>query len=394
MGKTTKSRNEEEEVKWQPQNQPTNLSNFPSFLDVCEGWHKAAENIDRFQPLLTTDAKIAQTPKELVWTLNKAKLYRYIPVVPKEERKPIPLLMVFAIMNRPHVLDLRPGHSYVEYMLRHGYDLYLLDWGAPGPEDKNLCFDDYTLEYLPRAIRKFKKVAGVEEFSMLGWCLGALISTMYAALRPDDGLKNLILLTAPLDFADKTAGGFTRWSSNPAFNADTIVEKLGNVPGEMIDNGAKMLKPIENYFGSYTMLWDNIEKPGTTEAWHAMNTWVRDIIPMAGGAYEQLINEFYKENRLMEGTMTLRGENGRLEQAASQPLERDRRSRPHHAALPVRAGHGPGRQRGQGDVACPRRPHRHHGGTRCREEHVAAHRIVAGRTVKLGKHDAELGLPA
>src|SRR5262245_15315465 len=44
------------------------------------------------------------------------------------------------------------------------------------------------------------------------------------------------------------------------------------------------------------------------EAWHAMNTWVRDIIPMAGGAYRQLINEFYKENRLMEGKLLLRGE--------------------------------------------------------------------------------------
>ena len=49
---------------------------------------------------------------------------------------------------------------------------------------------------------------------MLGWCLGALISTLYAALRPDDGLKNLILLTAPLDFTDKTAGGFVRWTSS------------------------------------------------------------------------------------------------------------------------------------------------------------------------------------
>jgi polyhydroxyalkanoate synthase len=39
-----------------------------------------------------------------------------------------------------------------------------------------------------------------------------------------------------------------------------------------------------------------------------MNTWVRDIIPMAGGAYRQLINEFYKENRLMAGTLSLRGE--------------------------------------------------------------------------------------
>ncbi|QEG00768.1 Poly-beta-hydroxybutyrate polymerase [Stieleria maiorica] len=281
---------------------------MPSFTELCQNWHRAAENLDRFNRMLTTDAKIAQTPKEVVWTLNKAKLYHYVPVVPEQDRKPVPLFMVFAIMNRPHVLDLRPGHSFVEYMLRHGYELYLLDWGEPGPEDKNMCFDDYVLEYLPRAIRKFKSVSGAQEFSMLGWCLGALISTMYAALRPDDGLKNLLLLTAPLDFSDQEAGGFTRWSSNPAFNANTIVEKLGNVPGEMIDTGAKMLKPIENYFGSYSMLWDKIENPGTVEAWHAMNTWVRDIIPMAGGAYKQLINEFYKENKLMKGTMQLRGE--------------------------------------------------------------------------------------
>ena len=55
---------------------------------------------------------------------------------------------------------------------------------------------------------------------MLGWCLGALISTLYASLRPDDGLKNLVLLTAPLDFDDKTAGGFTRWVSHPSFDPD------------------------------------------------------------------------------------------------------------------------------------------------------------------------------
>ena len=284
---------------------PTQL---PGFFDLCTAWHKVAENCDRFNHYLTTDASVAQTPKELVWTLNKTKLYRYTPVVPETERKRIPLLMVFAIMNRPHVLDLRPGHSFAEYMLRHGYDLYLLDWGAPGPEDKNMTFDDYTLEYLPRVIRKMKRVSGCEEFSILGWCLGALISTMYAALRADDGLKNLVLLTAPLDFTDKTAGGFTRWSSNPAFNPETIVQYFGNVPGEMIDGGAKMLKPIENFFGSYNMLWDNIEKPGTVEAWHAMNTWVRDIIPMAGATYQQLINDFYKQNRLIEGTMALRGE--------------------------------------------------------------------------------------
>src|SRR5262249_10188222 len=126
----------------------------PSYASVYVELEKIAANLLTFNRLVTTNAKIAQTPKEVVWTLNKAKLYRYPPVVPPEKRRKLPLLMVFAIMNRPHVLDLRPGHSFVEYMLQRGYDLYLLDWGAPGPEDRNLQFDDYTLEYLPRAIRK------------------------------------------------------------------------------------------------------------------------------------------------------------------------------------------------------------------------------------------------
>jgi polyhydroxyalkanoate synthase len=269
---------------------------------------KIADGTRTFSRLVTTDAKIAQTPKDVIWTLNKTKLYRYVPVVPEAKRHKLPLILVFAIMNRPHVLDLRPGHSFVEYMLKHGYDLYLLDWGAPGPEDRNLTFDDYTLEYLPRAIRKLKSVSGSDRFNMLGWCLGALISTLYAALRPDDGLKNLVLLTAPLDFTDKTAGGFARWTSDQAFSAEKIVQTFGNVPGELIDYGAKALKPVENFIGSYLNLWDNIDNPKVVQAWHAMNTWVRDIIPMAGGAYRQLINEFYKENRLMEGTLKLRGE--------------------------------------------------------------------------------------
>jgi len=142
----------------------------------------------------------------------------------------------------------------------------------------------------------------------LGWCLGALISTLYSSTRPDDGLRNLILLTAPLDFSDKSAGGFTKWVSHTSFDPDKIVEAFGNMPGEMIDAGAKMLKPVENYIGTYLNLWENIEKPERVDAWHSMNTWVRDIIPMSGAAYSQLINEFYKENRLMEGTLHLRGE--------------------------------------------------------------------------------------
>src|SRR5215472_12225732 len=131
---------------------------------MTDPFTQTADRLKTLSKVMTTKAAIAQTPKELVWALNKAKLYRYTPVVPAEKRHPVPLLLVFALMNRPYILDLRRGHSFVEFMVAQGYDLYLLDWGAPGPEDKNLKFDDYTLDYMPRAIRKLKAIAGSQEF--------------------------------------------------------------------------------------------------------------------------------------------------------------------------------------------------------------------------------------
>lgn len=117
-------------------------------------------------------------------------------------------------------------------MVGQGFDVYLIDWGYPGPEDKGLTFADYVLEYLPRAIRKLKQVSGADEFSMLGWCIDAVIASMYVALRPDDGLRNLILLTAPLDFTDKEGGGFI-----DLYRENRLVEGTMKLRGKRVDLG-------------------------------------------------------------------------------------------------------------------------------------------------------------
>lgn len=251
--------------------------------------------------------KVGQTPKEVVWTLNKSKLYHYYPTVPPERRHRVPLLLVFALINRPYIFDLRPGNSFVEYMVGQGFDVYLLDWGAPGAEDAHLTIEDYALKYLPRAVRKMQSHAGSRDFSMLGWCIGAALATVYAAMRPDDGLRNLMLLTPPLDFADKQGGTFDRWLDERYYNVDALVNQMGTIPGEMIDWGNKMLKPVENFISNYVRLWDNLDNDQIVESWQAMNTWVTDPVPFAGGAFRQWVVEFFRENRLMENKLMMEG---------------------------------------------------------------------------------------
>ena len=69
-----------------------------------------------------------------------------------------------------------------------------------------------------------------------------------------------------------------------------------------------MLKPVENFFGSYLRLIDNLDDDKVVDSWHAMNTWLNDGVPMAAATYRQLIVDLYRENKLMSGTLSLRGE--------------------------------------------------------------------------------------
>ncbi len=274
---------------------------------VGAAWQRLSTMARSAVTVATTRARIAATPRQPHRTLNTATLDRHTPVLPAEERHPVPLLLIFALMNRPSILDLRPGNSFIEWMLQRGYDVYLLDWGAPGPEDSELGFEDYVLEYMPRAVRKIRAVSGSESISVLGWCIGALLTTLYGALRPD-GLANLILLTAPLDFSHPERIALARMTDDQYLNEDLLLKAYGNMPAALIDYGAKMLKPVENFVGNWVRLLDNLDKPKLVDSWHAMNTWVTDGIPMAARTYRQLINDFYREDRLMKGTLALRGE--------------------------------------------------------------------------------------
>lgn len=272
---------------------------------------------DNYQTLLrvaTTNYPHSQTPSEVVWTLNKSRLIHYLPTEPVEQKHRTPLILVFALMSRAYIIDLRPDVSFVRYMANKGYDVYLLDWGSPGYEDRNLKFDDFTLNYLPRAIRKMKEHSGSKEFSMLGWCIGAILATSYAALRPNDGLKNLILLTAPLDFTDlEGTGGFGKWVKGDSINPERIITAFGNMPADMLNSGAKMLKPVDNYLRTYINVLDNIGDPKFVEGWHAMDTWIEDPIPMSGAVFRQLINDIFRGNKLVQGKLQMKGETIHLE---------------------------------------------------------------------------------
>ncbi len=254
------------------------------------------------------DAPVGLSPKELIWRKNKARLYRYVRSEPATRRTPI--FLVLPLINRAYILDLRPGASFVEFLLSQGFDVFLIDWGTPGDEDRALDVTTLVTRYLPRAAKAIQRATGTDRMTVLGYCIGGALATCFTALHPEVA-RNLVLLTAPLDFSD--AGKFGQMTARGVFPLERLIDTFPTVPGQMPDIGSKMLNPTANYIGTYRSLWEKLGDPNfDVKGWQAMYRWVNDSVPFAGAAFRQWIAEFYQENRLARDMLDMDGRPVRL----------------------------------------------------------------------------------
>ena len=146
--------------------------------------------------------------------------------------------------------------------------------------------------------------------TVLGYCIGGALATCFAALHPEM-VRNLVLLTAPLDFSD--AGQFGRMTAKGVFPVDLLTDTFPTVPGQMPDVGSKLLNPMASYVGTYRNLWEKLGDPAfDVTGWQAMYRWVNDSVPFAGAAFRQWIVEFYQENRLAQDLLEMDGRPVRL----------------------------------------------------------------------------------
>jgi polyhydroxyalkanoate synthase len=129
----------------------------------------------------------------------------------------------------------------------------------------------------------------------------------FAGLYPEVPIRNIILLTAPLDFSSQPEGSMAVWLDEDRLDVDKLVDALDNVPGELIRHWAKMLKPMENFIGVYVNLWKLLDDEMAVWGWQAINRWVEDVVPVAGAAFRQFVKEYVRENKLVNDEHVIDG---------------------------------------------------------------------------------------
>jgi len=247
--------------------------------------------------------RVGATPTETVHRVDKIRLLRY--VTDHQQEYETPLLVVFALINRPYILDLRPGKSVVEHFVRGGFDTYNIDWGVPTGGDRFLDMEDYVERYLGEVVDEVLEQTGAEQVNILGYCMGGSMSAMYTAMHPEK-VRNLIMLAAPVDWS-RNDHLLAKWLAADVFDVDKLIAVYGNAPAELLQNSFMLLKPVSTMVEKYFTLYEHLEDEKWLEDFFAMETWLNDNIPVAGEMFRQFVKECMQQNKLIQGKLRIGG---------------------------------------------------------------------------------------
>jgi polyhydroxyalkanoate synthase len=245
---------------------------------------------------------VGVTPAEEIHRENKWRLLRYLPR-DDAPRHRTPVLLVPSLINRHYVLDLMPGKSFAEDMVARGHDVYIIDWGTPGPEDRHLEFDTICDDYLGRAIRKVARRSPEGRTHVLGYCLGGTLAAIHVAAHPEH-VASLAVLAAPIDFHDD--GLLSVWTRTRSFDPAALVGALGNVPWQLLQASFHLLRPTAGLRKAVNLVeraWDDEFLDG----FFATERWGNDNVSFPGACFERYIRELYRENLLVQGRFRLSG---------------------------------------------------------------------------------------
>jgi poly[(R)-3-hydroxyalkanoate] polymerase subunit PhaC len=251
---------------------------------------------------------VGQTPADVVHAENKWRLLRYRPRAAGVAYA-TPVLLIPSLINRHYVLDLLPGKSFVEYMVAQGHDVFCIDWGTPGDEDRYLDFDEICDRYVARALRVSAKLAENERVHVLGYCLGGTLAAIHAAARPER-FASLTALASPIGFHDD--GMLSAWTRSRSFDVGAVVEATGNVPWQLMQSAFLLLRPTLNLSKAVHLvdrLWDDEYMNGFL----ALESWGGDNVSFPGECYRRYVTELYRDDALLAGRFCLSGRPARLE---------------------------------------------------------------------------------
>ncbi|MCS7141435.1 MAG: alpha/beta fold hydrolase [Candidatus Nitrosocaldus sp.] len=246
--------------------------------------------------LSTYDLPMDASSYDVIYRKGKTRLLHY------RGGRGYPVLIVYAMINRYHIMDVSRDKSVVKRLMDEGLDVYLLDWGHMDYDDEHLSLDDY-IHIMDEAVDRIREESSRDRISMLGYCWGGIVSLIYASLYRQK-LNSLIVMAAPVDF-DRDDGILAVWAK--AMDARRLVAEYGHMNGQVLDIAFLLRNPVRYTLIKYLNLLRRLNDRPFVETFFAVERWLYNTPDVPGRFYEQIIEDLYKGNALVKGTLKVHG---------------------------------------------------------------------------------------
>ncbi len=251
---------------------------------------------------------LGATPRDTIHAQGTLKLHHFRPLCDSVYR--VPVLIVTSLVNQPYILDLVPGQSMVEFLLKQGFDVYMIEWGRPRKEHQHLTLEDHVLDRLPTCVEQVLRHSGQRELSVIGYCVGGLLAVLWASLSASGAvgeqpmpLKNLVCMATPVN--SDGLESLKAWMGED-FDEEALLAAHGNVPAEWVQNALRALRPFGKVAGAMNLL-NQAHKEEVVTSNLRMGKWETDNIPFPGGVFRQMVQDFLRSNRLVRGDWDIGG---------------------------------------------------------------------------------------
>ena len=172
-----------------------------SFLRDLATSPRIPEMVDR--SAFEVGRNIAVTPGEVVLRTEVLELIQYRPQT--EQVRQVPLLIVPPTINKFYALDLAPGRSLIEYLVRGGQQVFVISWRNPDARHSGWGLDTYVHAVL-EALDAVERVCDISRTALMGVCAGGIIASItaahLAAVGQQERLACFSLLVTVLDTAN------------------------------------------------------------------------------------------------------------------------------------------------------------------------------------------------
>lgn len=273
---------------------------------------KAVKSSDTLSKINQGDVQIAETPADVVFTVDKVTLSRYRPLTKKKADVP-PVIICYGLFGRQTMIDLQEDRSLVRNLLNDGVDVYVVDWGNPTRADQFLTLDDYINGYLRDCVDYLIAQNDGKPISMFGICEGGTFATCLVALEPEL-FSGLALAITPIDFVGdpenfwRGEGFLNKWAQNMSeAEINEVIDTYGNMPGALTGAIFSSLTPMAS-MTKYNLGLARLEgDEAATLNFLRMEKWIADRPDHPGAAAKEWFNLLYRENQLVESKFELGG---------------------------------------------------------------------------------------